>query len=142
MTLRLSSWMLPGLLILSSLSTPASAWERGWGWGGAGFIAGAMVGAQLASPYRYYGYGYPYYAAPVVYNAAPVVVQAPQPAYVPQSPPPRQAAPMMQASDNNSWYYCSSAKGYYPYVKQCPEPWQRVPASPAPPADPNQPPGR
>ncbi|MFI4941143.1 MAG: hypothetical protein ACHP7O_12485, partial [Burkholderiales bacterium] len=29
-----------------------------------------------------------------------------------------------------TWYYCDSAKGYYPYVKQCPEAWRAVPATP------------
>jgi hypothetical protein len=26
-----------------------------------------------------------------------------------------------------SWYYCNSAHGYYPYVSVCPEPWREVP---------------
>jgi hypothetical protein len=25
------------------------------------------------------------------------------------------------------WYYCESAKGYYPHVEQCPEDWIKVP---------------
>lgn len=29
------------------------------------------------------------------------------------------------------WYYCDSADAYYPYVEQCPEGWQEVPATPA-----------
>jgi hypothetical protein len=24
------------------------------------------------------------------------------------------------------WYFCKSAKGYYPYIKECPEGWQKV----------------
>ncbi len=30
------------------------------------------------------------------------------------------------------WYYCSNPPGYYPYVQQCPSPWQTVvpPATP------------
>jgi hypothetical protein len=65
-------------------AVPASVetvqWRRGWGWGGvgAGFVAGAIIGGALASPY-YYGYG-PYYPAP--YYVAP-----PAPAYYGYGPP-------------------------------------------------------
>jgi hypothetical protein len=59
--------------------------RRGWGWGGAGFVAGAIIGSALASPY-YYGNGYRYgyngynptyysYAAPTYY-AAPAYAPA------------------------------------------------------------------
>lgn len=27
------------------------------------------------------------------------------------------------------WYYCNNPPGYYPYVPQCAEPWQPVPAT-------------
>lgn len=36
----------------------------------------------------------------------------------------------LDAADNGYWYYCTSAQAYYPYVKQCPEGWQQVPATP------------
>jgi hypothetical protein len=26
------------------------------------------------------------------------------------------------------WYYCQSARSYYPYIESCPEPWVPVPA--------------
>jgi BA14K-like protein len=60
--------------------------RRGWGWGGvgAGFVAGAIIGGALASPY-YYGYG-PYYPRPY-YVAPPPPVY-----YVP--PPPVYGAPV------------------------------------------------
>jgi hypothetical protein len=28
------------------------------------------------------------------------------------------------------WYYCESARAYYPYVGYCPEGWRAVPATP------------
>ena len=40
--------------------------------------------------------------------------------------PPAQSSPQY-------WYYCASANGYYPYVMNCPEGWQRVAPQPAPP---------
>jgi len=107
------------IVILAVLSiTPAYAdrgWGRGGGWGG-GWIAPALIGGaiayDLAYPYRYpYSYPYPVYAQP-----APVQVQ---PQYQAQAQP---SAP--------SWYYCASAKGYYPYVPNCPEGWKSVPSQP------------
>jgi hypothetical protein len=29
------------------------------------------------------------------------------------------------------WYYCESAEAYYPRVPSCPEPWLKVPPTPA-----------
>lgn len=47
-------------------------------------------------------------------NAAPAYV-APPPAPAYQPPP-----------DSGSWYYCQPYGQYYPYVRECPEPWQAV----------------
>jgi hypothetical protein len=60
---------------------------------------------------------YPY---PDPYTPPVVVVQpsAPTPP-VPNAPPPPQY-----------WYYCDSAKTYYPYVAACPEGWKAVPVNP------------
>ena len=94
----------------------------GWGWGGLGLGLGLGLGAAyLANPYVYSPYyGYPYgYASPatvVIDNSTPV------------SPQGTTVAPSAQGS--GSWFYCDSAKGYYPYVAQCPEPWRRVSATP------------
>jgi len=97
-------------------------YEGGWGWGGLGLGLGLGLGAAyLANPYVYSPYyGYPYgYASPatvVIDNSTPV------------SPQGTTVAPSAQGS--GSWFYCDSAKGYYPYVAQCPEPWRRVSATP------------
>jgi hypothetical protein len=56
----------------------------------------------------FWGPDWPHYAYP------PVVV-APPPVVVQPSPPPPQY-----------WYYCDDAKGYYPYVAQCPGGWRAV----------------
>jgi hypothetical protein len=77
----------------------------------------------------YYG-GLPYYYAnDVYYTQQPTgyeVVAPPEAPAVAQAP----SAPSGQAP--GTWYYCDSAKGYYPYVSQCPEGWRSVPASPPP----------
>ncbi len=67
-------------------------------------------------PYPYY----PYYAQP------PVIIQqpAPEPEIYMQQP---------QAEEPSYWYYCPNPKGYYPYVKQCPNGWMKVVPSPPPP---------
>ena len=79
-----------------------------WGWG----------------PWNYApGYYPPYYP--------PVVIERTPPVYIEQQPVDVLPAPSVQAS---YWYYCHAAKGYYPYVRECPEGWQRV--SPKPPNSP------
>jgi len=61
----------------------------------------------------------PIYVPPVV------VVPAPPPVYyVERFPPPPRLEP-------GYWYYCNEAQAYYPYVRQCPGPWQ--PVAPQPP---------
>lgn len=79
-----------------------------------------------------FGFGYPYwggpwwaYPPPYYYYPAPVVVQQPV-TYVEQNP---QATSAPEASQG-WWYYCDQSRGYYPYVRECPTGWQRVPPTP------------
>ncbi len=71
----------------------------------------AVLTAPFAYPYAPYpaAYAYPYpYSYPYTYAAAPSVYatpSAPAPSY---------------------WYYCASARTYYPYVSTCPEEWMQV----------------
>jgi len=93
--------------------------------GGGGVFIG--VGPWWWPPYPYYYYPPPYY----VYSPPPVVVQEP-PVYVQQQPavtgPPAPPAPPAQSQTIEAyWYYCPSAKGYYPSVETCPEPWVKIP---------------
>jgi hypothetical protein len=95
---------------------------------------GVTIGPYWGGP----GYYPPYYYAPYY---PPVVVQAPAPAPqvyieqqpVPATPPPPPAAPVA-AAPSTYWYFCPAAKGYYPYVKECPGGWQKV--LPQPPGQP------
>ncbi|MFY9316481.1 MAG: hypothetical protein WAO95_13100 [Burkholderiales bacterium] len=68
--------------------------------------------------------GYPGYYAPSVY-VAPAVA----PVYVEQ--PPVYVEPVPRAPEA-FWYYCPSARQYYPQAQSCPEGWTRVPPSPPP----------
>lgn len=56
-------------------------------------------------PYWYPPYYPPAYTTPVVVDPPTYIEQAPEPSY---------------------WYYCESARGYYPYVQQCPGGWLTV----------------
>jgi hypothetical protein len=101
----------------------------GGGWHGSPYWG---FGISLGVPYPYwgpsyyygapaYGYGYPYYPAPGV------AVPAEPPTYIERNDlPPPDAAPPAASAPANWWYWCPSAQGYYPYVKACPEGWQRV----------------
>ena len=83
------------------------------------------------------GFGYPYWGSPFwgppwgpwyypapYYYPVPVVVSPPAPVtYIEQRSAP--------AESGSWWYYCETAKGYYPYVRECPAGWQRVAPTPA-----------
>ena len=86
---------------------------------GVGINLGPPVLAPAWPAYRpyygpYYGPYYPYYSPPSVV----VVPAAPPPVYIEQNPPAETA--------NAYWYFCPDAQAYYPYVKECPEGWQKV----------------
>lgn len=101
------------LLVLLTASGPAQAW------GGRGHrrpvvATRVFIGAGpfwWGPPYPYWYYPYPYWAPP------PAVVREEPPVYIQQEPAP---------PAESYWYYCPSAKGYYPTVPQCPEAWIKV----------------
>ncbi|MDD5175664.1 MAG: hypothetical protein PHQ05_04485 [Sterolibacterium sp.] len=83
-------------------------------------------------PVPYWG---PWYYQPPPYYYPPIVIERPVPqVYIEQ--PSAVAAPTASASATltNYWYYCTTAKGYYPYVKECPGGWQKT--LPQPPVQP------
>lgn len=101
------------------------AWHGGHAWhhgyGGHGHFSGSIWigtgwGPSWGPAYPYYYY--PYYATPNV------VAQQPPDEYVQQSVP--------QSEESGYWYYCQDPKGYYPYVKKCPNGWMKVAPSTAP----------
>ena len=92
-------------------------------YGGSGF--GFYFGAPLY-PYPTYRYRYPYYFPPAI-----VTVPAPPPVYIQQTPPP-----VSQTNPAAYWYYCNNPEGYYPYIKECPNGWQKVEPMPPPPSAP------
>jgi hypothetical protein len=73
------------------------------------------------------GFYQPWYYSPppaYYYPAAPVYVQPPAPPqYVERSD--------VVPEGPGTWYFCRESNTYYPYVKQCPGGWTRVPAQPS-----------
>lgn len=81
---------------------PHGHWVHGW--------HGDRYGWWWAGPDFWY-----WYPAPVYYDY-----------YGP--PPPDYVAPAGPAPQP-TWYYCDSAKGYYPYVRSCASGWRAVAAN-------------
>lgn len=101
--------LLLAVLALLALLSGTSAWAHG-----------ARVGVSIGVPV----WGPVWYPPPVYYPAPPVYYPSPPVVVVRPEPPPvyiEQHQPEQQY-----WYYCASAKAYYPYVKECREAWQRV----------------
>jgi hypothetical protein len=103
-------------------------WHHGFGGVGA-FLGGTIIAGALLAPWYYPG---PYYSpGPYYYASYPTVVEVAPSAPTVYMDQPRAVQPA--ASDAGSWwYYCNESRGYYPYVRECASPWQRV--SPTPPA--------
>jgi hypothetical protein len=113
-------WLLGVSLIVVLLvlpTAPSQAWSHHSG--GRVFIGvGVWPGFWWGPPYPWYWYP-PYYSPPSYYPPAPVIVQQPQ-TYIQQAPAPQAAV--------TYWYYCPSAKGYYPEIPNCSESW--IPVAP------------
>ena len=108
------------ILVLAALSGSALAHGRGGPRVSFGFHFGVPIGYY--HPW-YPGYYPGYYPGPYYYPG-PVVVQQPAPpVYVERSDSIPEGA--------GTWYFCRESNGYYPYVKQCPGGWTRVPAQPS-----------
>jgi hypothetical protein len=105
-------------VLITATAAPSAAWHRHPGV----FIG---VGPLWWGP-PYYPY-WAYYPPPTyVYPPPPVTVQEPT-VYVQQAPA---APPLPPPPDGPFWYYCPSARAYYPTVSACPEPWVKVPPRP------------
>lgn len=92
---------------------------------------GITFGAPLWYPGPYY-HPYPAYSYPAypVYPPAVVVRPAPQ-VYVERDD--QVTLQQTPATPTQYWYFCRDSETYYPYVKECASPWQRVPARPTTP---------
>ena len=90
------------------------------------FRGGVFIGVgPYWGPYPYWWYPAPYYGYPY----PPTVVVEQPPVYVEQQPA-APAAPAAPTAPTGYWYYCPSAKAYYPSAPSCPEEWVKVPERP------------
>jgi hypothetical protein len=102
------------ILVLAVASGSALAHGRHHG---ARLHLGLHFGVPLYHPWWHYP------APAYYYPVSPVVVQPPAPpVYVERSDVVPEGA--------GTWYFCRESNSYYPYVKQCPGGWTRVPAQP------------
>ncbi|PWU21296.1 MAG: hypothetical protein C5B48_11460 [Candidatus Rokuibacteriota bacterium] len=113
----------PALALFLALAIPLRVTAPALAWGGHGHtrvVIGVGVGPGFwwGPPFPYYWYPPPFYA-----YYPPPAVQDP-PVYVQRQEPALPPAPAAQGD----WYYCPSARDYYPKVSSCPEAWVRVPA--------------
>jgi hypothetical protein len=123
------------VLLMVLLFGNGSAWADHWHHGGHSHF-GVNVGlGSYWSPW-YYPPPHYYYPQPYPYTQT-VVIERPQPVYIEQVPPqPTPPVPVAVSTVNtstpaqNDWYFCPASKAYYPYVRQCPSGWQKVPAQP------------
>jgi hypothetical protein len=97
---------------------------RGGGAGWWGLSLGLGLGIDPALAYPYYAYPPVYY-----YDGTPAVVV--DPSVLPAAPPAMMVVPPPSSASASTWYYCDSARAFYPYVTQCPEPWRMVPSTPS-----------
>jgi hypothetical protein len=123
--------ILCGILMNESAMAQHHGHKHGHGYGPVvrfGFSYGLPIYAPRYFPAPFYsvpGYAFP---APV-YTYPPAVIRyiPSASAYVERSIAPAESEP---SQAQNDWYYCSGSRMYYPYAKECPGGWQRVPAQP------------
>lgn len=123
--------LVAGVLLLGG-TYPADAWRGG------GFPhGGSQHGRFHHGEFHHGGHGRvfvgthiflgdPFWPGPWYppYPSPPVIVQQTPPVYIQQNAPGDAAT---------YWYYCEQARGYYPYVKECPGGWMTVvPPTPSP----------
>ena len=117
-------------------------------WGPFGFLLGTAILYSALQPRTVYYEPQVVYSPPVYYVPSTTYVQSyvlpgdqvVGPTYVvPQSAgePPPPMAPMTSnaqpgpgASGAHWWYICRNPAGYYPYIKECPTGWEKVPPVP------------
>ena len=105
-----------------------------WALGALAVAAALFAGSALAHGRVVvgvgFGFGFPsyYYPAPYYYPAYYPYPYYPPTQVVVQQPPVY--TERQDVHEPGYWYYCAAAKGYYPYVKECPGGWQKVAPQP------------
>jgi len=105
------------LAALLALAMASGAQAQRWGHGHS--HSRVVIGVGVP-----FGWGYwPYWNYPPPYGYYPrAVVPADPVIYVERG----DADPEPAQDPSQYWYFCRDSKTYFPYVKECPTPWQRV----------------
>jgi hypothetical protein len=119
-----------GLAALTTLLVSSAAWSDGGRRGHRGHYnnyhghgSSLHLGFVFGAPLWYPAPVYPAYSYPYAYSPPIVVAPAPRVYIEREDQVARESAP-------GYWYYCRESDTYYPYVKECAQPWERVPAQP------------
>jgi len=123
-----------GLIVVASsllLTSLSEAGSRGHHHSHSHHRPGVRVFVGVGPAVWWGPYPYWYYPPPAVVYAPPppppIIIQEQPPMYIQQAPPPAAAAtPAPPSAAENFWYFCASAKAYYPSVPSCPEAWVKV----------------
>jgi hypothetical protein len=89
--------------------------------------SGAALAHSRGRVHLGFHFGFPVYPSYWYYPPPPVYYPYPAVVAPPASPPV-----YVEREQENWWYYCEQTRGYYPYVKECPTGWTRVPPAPPP----------
>jgi hypothetical protein len=136
---RVISSSLLAITLLVVAPVPSDAWRNGgggqgttWRGGGHGTWRGGGHGRAFigVGPAFWWGAAYPWYYPPYYAYAYAPYAYAPPPVIVQEPPVYPQAAPAPDSPPQAYWYYCPSARSYYPAAPTCPEVWVKVPPRP------------
>jgi hypothetical protein len=138
--------LVAGLCLTAAVPADArgsSGGSRGGGRGGGGFQSGGSHGGGWHGGHGSWGRFHGHRSARVVIGTGiwlgpywgPYWYPPYYPAYPPAYSTPVVVEPptyIEQEQATGYWYYCESAKAYYPYVQQCPGGWLTVVPQAAP----------
>jgi hypothetical protein len=108
--------LLLAAVLLFTAAAPAAAHH--------GFHGRVFVGALLAPLLLPFAVAATITSGVAAVVTAPFTYAAPYPAAPVYAPPVHAAPPPPPAP--SYWYYCPSARAYYPYVRACPDGWLTV----------------
>lgn len=112
------------LAALLALTMASGAEAQRWGQSRSRVVIG--VGVPIGWPY------WPYWHYPPPYGYYPYSPRAVVPAETVIYVEKDDAEPAPGQDPSQYWYFCRDSNTYFPYVKDCPTPWQRVVPQPPP----------
>ena len=125
MTMGKASRIVAALAALLAMVLASGAQAQRWGHKHSHGHSRVVVGVGFPIGWGYWPY---WHYPPPNYYSPRVVVPAEPTIYVERD----DAEPAPGEDPSQYWYFCRDSKTYFPYVKECPTPWQRVVPHPPP----------